>query len=495
MNNRWMPKKPHDEKNQRPPDIVHGAELGVTEIIRTMCQVAPPGQQRLDHATVRRLRELTRSLMATKKDAVEEHTRFLSISRRGLCVPQAELAARLRDATVVVTGGTGCIGSTLMAQLASWHPGRLVSMSRGQTVGWPRQPNAEYLYADLKDRGALDRLVSDLRPDLIFHLAAQRDPGLAEVEVHRTVSTNVVGTRNVLAAAADAGVPQVVCASTGKALRLYSPDIYAASKRAAEWVAWRFATCSEMLVSAARFTHVLDNSIIYKRLLAWAKEADGAVIRLHSTKTAFYVQSALESTQLLLLACLGCQQGELQIHAISDLGWPVDALDLALAVLARFDSSTPIYFSGYDRGYEEVPFPGLYDPMTAGDVSPLMNAFEASATVDSRCPSVDAFRVDMAPEPRAVKMLEALVDICDETQNSEIVRGAINELSWPLLDAALRAAPHRALMRAAAMAERHSDFLGANHKRVLDTIKIHAEAQGGPPDVATQQASAACHDR
>src|ERR1035441_5431850 len=108
-------------------------------------------------------------------------------------------------------------------------------------------------------------------PDLIFHVAAQRDPGLAEVEVHRTVSTNVLGTRNVLIAAAEAGVPQVVCASTGKALRPYSPDMYTASKRAAEWVSSTVAASTDMLVSAGRFTHVLDNSIIYQRLHEWAK--------------------------------------------------------------------------------------------------------------------------------------------------------------------------------------------------------------------------------
>jgi len=67
----------------------------------------------------------------------------------------------------------------------------------------------------------------------VFHVAAQRDPGLAEVEVHRTVSTNVLGTRTVLTAAAEAGLPQVVCASTGKALRPYSPDMYTARSRPA----------------------------------------------------------------------------------------------------------------------------------------------------------------------------------------------------------------------------------------------------------------------
>ena len=450
----------------------------VPEIISEMRKVAPPRQDSLDVATLDRLRDLTKSLIAAREGAPKEHARFLAIGERGLCVPEAALGERLRGATVLVTGGTGCIGSRLMAQVAMRCPGRLVSVSRGLTTAGPRQDGADYRSADVRDRAALDRLFGEVRPDLVFHVAAQRDPGRAEVEVHRTVSTNVLGTRNVLTAAAEAGVSQVVCASTGKALRPYSPDMYTASKRAAEWVASGVASSSSsMLVSAGRFTHVLDNSIIYQRLLSWADGADDGVIRLHSPEIAFYVQSALESAQLLLLACLGSRAGELRIHAISDLGWPVSLLDLALAVLARSDSPTPIYLSGYDRGYEEIPFPGLYDPATAGDVSPLLNAFEAGTVVDSPCPLVDTFRVDMAPEPRAVKMLNALAETCDRTRDPDVVRAALNELSWSLLDATLGAAPRPALMRAAAMARRHGDTLSADHRRVLDAIQDHA----GPP--------------
>jgi len=447
----------------------------VSEIIGNMRQVAPPGQQHLDDATIRRLRDLTQSLIVAKEGASEEYARFLAIGERGMCLPEVELDERLGGATVLVTGGTGCIGSTLMSQLAARCPGRLVSVSRGLTDAWPRQASAEYLYADVRDRDALDRLIVAVRPDLVFHVAAQRDPGLAEVEVHRTVSTNVLGTRNVLTAAAEAGVPQVVCASTGKALRPYSPDMYTASKRAAEWVASGVAGNSDILISAGRFTHVFDNSIIYQRLLSWADEADG-IIRLHSTEIGFYVQSALESAQLLLLACLGSQRGEFRMHAIADLGFPISLLDLSLAVLARSGSRTPIYFSGYDRGYEEIPFPGLYDPVTAGDVSPLLNAFEAGTIVDSRCPMTDAFRVAMAPEPRATKMLNALAEVCDRTQDPDVVRGTLNELSWSLLDATLRAAPRRTLLRAAAMAQRHGDSLCADHRRVLAAIQDHADA-------------------
>lgn len=452
-----------------------------SEIIESMLRAVPSGQERLDEDQIATLRELTGSLAAAKPEAAGEYARFIGIKQRGLCLPETDLTTRLRGATVLVTGGTGCIGSTLMAQIAAREPGRLVGVSRGVTAGWPRQQNAEYVQADVRDRRAVDGLIAAVRPDVIFHVAAQRSPALAEVEVHRTVTTNVLGSRNVLAAAADAGVPQVVCASTGKALRPYSPEMYTASKRAAEWVATTVAGGSEMLCSASRFTHVIDNSIVYDRMVGWAESRDRReVVRLHSSGIAFYVQSALESAQLLLLALLGARPGEFRVHAITDLGWPVSLLDVAVGVLAHKGSRAPIYFSGYDPGYEEVPFPGLYDPATAGDVSPLLNAFETAAAVDSPCPLVDAFRLEMAPEPVAPKLLAALEAVCERTQDPDAVRHAIDDLSWSLLDATLDAAAPPALNRSAALICQHEHALTPVHRRVMEAIKSHASAPQTP---------------
>jgi nucleoside-diphosphate-sugar epimerase len=446
----------------------HGVET-LSEIIGMMRTAAAKGQSQLDEETLEQLRGLTRQLGQAKPEALGEHARFLAIGQRGLCLPEEAITDRVRDRTVLVTGGTGCIGSTLMAQLAVRGPRRLVSVSRGVSDAWPRPASAEYRHADVRDRAALDQVIGDVRPDIIFHVAAQRSPALAEVEVHRTVSTNVLGTRNVLAAAA----------STGKALRPYSPEVYTASKRAAEWIASGVAARGELLVSAGRFTHVLDNSIVHQRLLAWA---DGGVIRLHSPDIAFYVQSALESAHLLLVASLGVAPGQFRVHAITDLGWPVSLLDVALGVLAQAGSPTPIYFSGYDPGYEEVPFPGLYDPATAGDVSPLLNAFEAAAVTDSPCPAVDAFRLGMMPSARAAELLAVLDDVCGRTEEPGEVRAALNDLSWALLDAALGAAPRPARVRAAALAHAHRDALSPDHRRVLEAIAASGEA----PDEAAR---------
>jgi hypothetical protein len=437
-----------------------------------MRQAVPPGRETLDDASLTQLRDLTRALLEAKPDAQQEYARFLAISERALPLPDDELDTWLRGKTVVVVGGTGCIGSKLMQQVEIRCPKRLVSVGRGITDRYPRLPGAEYVQADIRDRQRLTIVLGELRPDVVFHVAAQRDPGLAEQEVHRTLSTNVLGTENVIKVAAELGVPQVVCASTGKALRPYSPDVYTASKRVAEWlVAAAAGSSTTTTYSTARFTHVVDNSIIHGRLLDWCR---GGVIRLHSADIGFYGESALESAQLLLAAGLGARPGELRVHAITDLGWPVTLLDVTLGVLASTGSATPIYVSGYDRGYEPIPFPGLYDPLTAGEVSPLLSAFEAATAEPMPGAMVDAFPLAVTPGPELDRRLEELDEACRGTEDPAVLRPALDQLSWALLDATLSAVDQPVLARAAQLTVKHQGTLIPEHRRMLAAIMREA---------------------
>jgi len=394
----------------------------------------------------------------------EEYTRFLNARQRRLCLPEIPLLEKLSGKTIMVTGGTGCIGTALITQLARYYPARITSVTRGYTQG-PRKGNATYLTGDVRSPVSMLRAVKQIKPDIIFHLAAQRSPALAEIEVRRTVSTNTLGARNILEAAITHNIPQLVTASTGKALRPYSPEIYTASKRAAEWVT--MTASDQLLVSSARFTHVMDNSIIHQKLLDWADDRN-AVIRLHSDTIGFYVQSALESAQLLLIALLGARKGEFRVHAIADLGWPVNLLDMTRGLLETRQSPTPITISGYDPGYEETPFPGLYDPTTAGDVSPLVNMFEAAALTDSPCPMTDAFRLEMTLDPLNLKLLGMLGEACERATPGP-VRYALDDLSWSLLDATLAAADKTTLARSAELAGRVG--MTAAHRRVAEAVR------------------------
>jgi nucleoside-diphosphate-sugar epimerase len=443
-----------------------------SEIIAAMREAAPEGQQDLDPAVLGELRSLTQALAAARPGAEEERARFLALRHRAIPIPEAELAAWLGGATVLVTGGTGCIGSALMAQLARWSPQRLVSISRGLTCGWPRVAAAEYVHADIRDTESLAAVFAAVRPDVVFHLAAQRDPGLAEREVHRTVTTNVLGTSEVIAAAEDSAVSRVVVASTGKALRPYSREVYTATKRAVEWLAADAARRGRATYAAVRFTHAVDNSIIYGRLTEWC---DGGVIRLHDPDIMFYAQSALEAAQLLLVAGLSARRGSLRAHAISDLGWPVSLLDLALGVLAKTGSGGPMYFSGYDAGYESVPFPGLYDPRTAGEVSPLLNAFEAAGVAHPAGPATDEFPVLFAGCPGDSAPLRELRDACGTGQPAR-EREALDALSWWLLDATLSVAPRETLARVAGLTAQFEGQLIPEYQRILAALRQHATA-------------------
>jgi hypothetical protein len=216
----------------------------------------------------------------------------------------------------------------------------------------------------------------------------------------------------------------------------------------------------------------VDNSIIHNRLLDWS--CGGGVIRLHSAEIGFYGESALESAQLMLAAGLGGRPGEMRIHAITDLGWPVTLLDVTLGVLARTSSSTPIYISGYDRGYEPIPFPGLYDPLTAGEVSPLLSAFEAAKADAMPGGAVDAFPLIVTQGPELPQCLQALAEACQSTEDPAVLRPALDQLSWTLLDGMLGAVDKRVLTRAAQLTAKHQGGLIPEHQRMLAAIMREA---------------------
>lgn len=438
-------------------------------ILDGMRAAIPQGLADLDESQVRLLAELTERLVAARPDAHQEFQRFQAIRDRGIDLPPDAVASWLAGRRILVTGGTGCIGSMLMEQLAAAGPARLVTVSRGMVQPWRRLPGAEYREADIRDQESISELFSEIRPEIVFHVAAQREPGRAEVEVHRTITTNIFGTRNVLDAAVEHGVRHVVCASTGKALRPYSPDIYAASKRAAEWLLARAAARSELLVSAARFTHVVDNSIIADRLRTWCKTG---VIRLHSAEIDFYAQSALESAQLLLASGLGPRRGTVRMHALRDLDWPVNLLDLAIGMIVETRSSSPVYIAGYESGYEPEAFPGLYDPRTAGSLSPLINAFEAASVVPGDCTETDAFELRAPTEDSAaVAALGALEEACAKSEHAADLRGPFERLSLALLDSTLRDVPKPLLQRSIQLATARGAASSGAHDRLLEALR------------------------
>lgn len=428
------------------------SDVSYQEIIRAMQAAAMPYQLTLDDDTTTVLRNHTQELLGLRRrEALEAYRDYTGTAERSLPLDEDALHDRLKGQNVIVTGGTGIIGSYLMRRLVDYEPARVVSISRGNMEPVLHVPGVEYQYADIRDSDAMNSIFKSVEPQTVFHVAAQKYPGRAEEEVKDTLAINVLGTKNVLQAARHADVEHVAYASTGKAVRPFSPDNYAASKKLAEQLLFEFADQDGITCSAARFTHVVDHSYLLGKLSSEAHS--GKPIRLHNFETLLYVQSATESSQLLLNSMLDAQAGEFAVDSIRDLGMPVSLLDFALGVIATEEATDgALYFSGCDPGYEKFPYPGLYDPLTGGDVSPLLNALEAHTTDISKfCEEIDSYTYHAQPTEAVreayAKLESALTDESESSDLSAILR-LRDAASWAVWQSRLNTMPFNGLKRA-----------------------------------------------
>jgi UDP-glucose 4-epimerase len=119
---------------------------------------------------------------------------------------------------VLVTGGAGFIGSNLVDRLILDRYAVTVvdDLSRGNPANLSAAIAAgcQLHVADITDPG-LAALVAQVRPEVVFHLAAQVDVRRSVVEPRFDAEQNVLGAINVAEAARQAGVRKIVFASSG----------------------------------------------------------------------------------------------------------------------------------------------------------------------------------------------------------------------------------------------------------------------------------------
>src|ERR1022692_2939949 len=168
---------------------------------------------------------------------------------------------------VLVTGGAGFVGATLVRRLVD--SGHSVRVFDNYSTGDPAQlagVDAELVEGDIQDVAALDAALTGIQG--VVHLAAAGSVVMSVEDPVSNFDVNVIGTFRVLDAARRAGVERIVLASTGGALignatppvsesslpRPISP--YGASKLAGEGYACAFAHAYGLSTVALRFANV-----------------------------------------------------------------------------------------------------------------------------------------------------------------------------------------------------------------------------------------------
>lgn len=127
---------------------------------------------------------------------------------------------------VLVTGGTGSIGSEIVRQLLKYKPRQIRIYSRDDSKQFYLQQELSYstrdkeklrfLIGDIRDKDRLDRAFKDI--DIVFHAAALKHVSFCEDNPFEAVKTNVNGTQNVLDLAIDHQVEKVIAISSDKAV-------------------------------------------------------------------------------------------------------------------------------------------------------------------------------------------------------------------------------------------------------------------------------------
>jgi UDP-glucose 4-epimerase len=122
----------------------------------------------------------------------------------------------------VVTGGAGFIGSNLVDALVARGDAVAVidnlATGKRENLASALARGAALHELDVRDRTAVAELLAEVRPALVFHLAAQVDVRYSVERPADDADTNILGTIAVLEGARRAGVRRVVNSSTGGGL-------------------------------------------------------------------------------------------------------------------------------------------------------------------------------------------------------------------------------------------------------------------------------------
>jgi UDP-N-acetylglucosamine 4,6-dehydratase len=140
--------------------------------------------------------------------------------------------------SILITGGTGSFGKKFTeVMLREYNPKKVIIFSRDElkqhemrrVLGFD-DPRLRYFIGDVRDVDRLRRAFSDV--DIVVHAAALKQVPACEYNPIEAIMTNIIGARNVIDAALDAGVKKVLALGTDKAVN--PVNLYGATKLCAE---------------------------------------------------------------------------------------------------------------------------------------------------------------------------------------------------------------------------------------------------------------------
>lgn len=221
------------------------------------------------------------------------------------------------QSTVLVTGGTGSFGHTMVRRLLDSGVGEVRVLSRDELKQHDMRlalndDRVRFYIGDVRDYDSVDRATRGV--DYVFHAAALKQVPSCEFFPLEAVRTNVMGSANVIEASNANGVRSVVCLGTDKAA--YPVNAMGMSKAMMEKVAQAFARnnpTAHTVVSTVRYGNVMMSRGSVIPLFIEQLREGRAVTITDPTMTRF-LMSLDEAVLLVEHAFAHAQPGDLFIR-------------------------------------------------------------------------------------------------------------------------------------------------------------------------------------
>ncbi|MBT3405555.1 polysaccharide biosynthesis protein [Candidatus Woesearchaeota archaeon] len=165
-----------------------------------------------------------------------------------------------KDKDILITGGCGSIGSNIVEQLLNYDVKRIRVFDNSEPGHFFLQQDVKsdkvrHLIGDVRDGDRLSVAMQGV--DIVFHAAALKHVPFCEYNPFEAVSTNVLGTKNIISAAIENNVKKIVAISTDKAVNPI--NTMGATKMLAEKLLVNPPGEYDCLFSSVRFGNVLNS--------------------------------------------------------------------------------------------------------------------------------------------------------------------------------------------------------------------------------------------
>ena len=322
------------------------------------------------------------------------------------------IKGKLKGKTILITGAGGSIGSEICRQVAEFDPKKLILLGHGEnsiyTIDMELKQRlsadieVQPIIADVQDRNRIFDIISELKPDVIYHAAAHKHVPLMECNPMEAVKNNIFGTKNVADAAHFFGVSYFVFVSTDKAVN--PPNIMGATKRFAEMIIQNLAKSSDTKFAAVRFGNVLGSRGSVVPLFR-KQIAEGGPITVTDPEMTRYFMTIPEASRLVIQAGVLAQGGEV---FVLDMGEPVKIVDLAKNL---------IKLSGYEEEDIGIRFTGIRPGEKLYEE--LLN--ESERQTDTVFPKIHIGKATPMPEWEQNLVLEKLKGMTDVEMKETLI--------------------------------------------------------------------------